>query len=574
MGRRERAAPKRTLARCFIPGAARLPPALPCWAMRSPLPRAVLTRLETGRLVVLSLLLGVLVGGLTILLRLALDLLVRGGAAVTGYAPPGTPGEGGLLMAFGDALPWGLLALPAVGAAYAWLVPRGDSLAELVRGYHARGQWPGFPAQVRTLLGTGLGYGAGLLVGRDAPFTVLGQMATQLLARTTRLDSVETRTLTLAGAGAALGAVLHAPLAAAVLIAEVLYRRFEFEFEVLMPCVLAAVAAYAVYGLAFGFTPLFSVEVLPVPAVTQLPAFLGVALGVTLAGWASLFACRALPEAWTSGWLRPVTGGAFGLATAAVAVWSTPAVLGDGAGWTQLGLSGFLGPEALGSGAWRWALLALGAPLAFGGGVLPSVGVGGLLGAGLGSLLGIDPAAATLVGAVAFVTVTLNAPLAAALLAVAWGGDAVLPAALLAAGVAHLLSGETGLLPGQVRSRAASAVHAGAPLLPEGVRFVPRRTAPAPAIPLHPSGPEAEGGPTPLTTEQELYRRGVPRSWEGARVSVLALPPGVEVVGIVRDGTVRVPRPEMRLTADDELVFLARPEAYLALEGVLRLPGA
>ncbi|MFD1729996.1 hypothetical protein ACFSC4_00990 [Deinococcus malanensis] len=41
--------------------------------MRSPLPRAVLTRLETGRLVVLSVLLGTLVGGLCILLRLALD---------------------------------------------------------------------------------------------------------------------------------------------------------------------------------------------------------------------------------------------------------------------------------------------------------------------------------------------------------------------------------------------------------------------------------------------------------------------------------------------------------------------
>ena len=52
------------------------------------------------------------------------------------------------------------------------------------------------------------------------------------------------------------------------------------------------------------------------------------------------------------------------------------------------------------------------------------------------------------------------------------------------------------------------------------------------------------------------------------------LPPGVEVVGIVRDGSVRLPRPDLRLTATDELVFLARPDAYTALEGVLRLPGA
>ncbi|GBF04337.1 chloride channel protein, eriC [Deinococcus aerius] len=545
--------------------------------MRSPLPRAVLTRLETGRLVVLSVLLGLLVGGVCAGLRVGLNALLDLASRVIGYSPPGTPGEGGLLMAFGDALPWGLLALPLVGAAYAWLVPgdAGDPLTQLVRGYHTRGQGPGPAVQARTLAGTLLGYAGGLLVGRDAPFTALGGLGARLLRQATRLDAVETRTLTLAGAAAGLGAVLHAPLAAAVLIAEVLYRRFEFEFEVLMPCVLAAVSGYAVYGLAFGFSPLFSLEVAPVPASPQLPALLGVALAVTLAGWVSLFACRVIPEPWTAGRWRPVAGALFGALTAALALWGTPAVLGDGAGWVQLGLSGFLGPDALLAGGWRWLLLAVGARLAFGGGVLPSVGVGGLLGAGLGAVLGVDPAIATLVGAVAFLTVTLNVPVAAALFAVAWGGDALLPVALLTAGLAHLLSGESGLLPSQVRSRAASLVHTGPSLLPDGVRFVARRLPTgAPGTPLDPAPPIEDGGPTPLTSEQELYRRGVPSSWQGARLSVLSLPPGVEVVGVIRDGTVRVPRPELRLTAEDELVFLARPDAYAALEGVLRLPGA
>ncbi|BDP41401.1 hypothetical protein DAETH_13700 [Deinococcus aetherius] len=545
--------------------------------VRSPLPRAVRTRLETGRLVVLSVVLGALVGGLCIPLRLGLDLLLRLGAEVTGYSPPGTPGEGGLLMAFvGTALPWGLLALPLVGAACAWLVPRdtGDPLAQLVGGYHARGQWPAPPRQLLTLAGTLLGYGVGLLVGRDAPFTVVGQLGARVLRRATRLDAVETRTLTLAGAAAGLGAVLHAPLAAAVLVTEVLYRRFEFEFEVLMPCVLASVAAYAVYGAVFGFTPLFSVEALQVPGLPQGLRLAGVALAVTLAGWASLLACRVVPGSWTTGPQRVVLGGAFGLLTAALAALGTPAVLGDGSGWVQLGLAGLLGPEAVGVGAWRWLLLALGARLAFGGGVLPSVGVGGLLGTGLATWLGVDPAVGALVGAVAFLTTTLNVPVAAALLAVAWGGDAMLPTALLTAGLAHLISGESGLLPGQARSRAASAVHAGGAvtLLPEGVRLAPRRSPDgATGTPLDaPAGP---GSPTPLASDRELYRRAVPTGWQGARLSVLALPPGVEVVGVVREGTVRLPRPELRLTTEDELVFLARPEAYAALEGVLRLPG-
>lgn len=555
--------------------------------MRSPFPRAVLTRLETGRLVVLSVLVGALVGGLSIVLRLLLEAALRYGAVVTGYAPPGTPGEGGLLMAFGDALPWGLLALPVVGALYTWLVPAagGDALGQLVGGYHARGQWPGPAAQLRTLLGTVLAYGSGLLVGRDSAFTMTGQLGARLLGRFTRLDAVEARTLTLAGAAAALGAVLHAPLAAAVLIAEVLYRRFEFEFEVVMPCVLAAVAGTAVYGLAFGFTPLLSVPALGVPALGQVPALLGVALAATLAGYLSLLAVRAVPARWAEGRWRPLLGAGFGLATAALAVYATPGVLGDGSGWVQLGVSDFVGAEAGALGAWRWLLLALGARLAFGGGVLPSVGVGGLIGAGLGSVAGVDPALATVVGVVAYLTVTLNVPLAAALLAVAWGGEALLPSALLAAGLAHILSGTGGLLPGQVEARAQSGVHQGGPgligglaQLPDSVRFIPRRapdTVPdAPAVPYDGALPTAETPAEASGTERELYRRGVPPSWRGARLKLLSLPPGVEVVGIVRDGSVRLTHPEMRLTPDDELVFLARPDAYAALEGLLRLPGA
>ena len=559
--------------------------------MRSPFPRAVLTRLETGRLVVLSVLVGALVGGLSILLRLLLEAALRLGALVTGYAPPGTPGEGGLLMAFGNALPWGLLALPVLGALYTWLVPAsaGDALGQLVRGYHARGQWPGTLLQLRTLLGTVLAYGAGLLVGRDSAFTVTGQLGARLLGRFTRLDAVEARTLTLAGAAAALGAVLHAPLAAAVLIAEVLYRRFEFEFEVVMPCVLAAVAGTAVYGLAFGFTPLLSVPELGMPALAQLPALLGVALIATLAGWLSVQAVQALPTRWAEGHWRPVLGGLFGLATAALAVYATPGVLGDGSGWVQLGVSDFVGAEAGALGAWRWLLLALGARLAFGGGVLPSVGVGGLIGAGLGSAAGVDPALATLIGLVAYLTVTLNVPLAAALLAVAWGGESLLPSALLAAGLAHVLSGTSGLVPGQVEARAQSGVHQGAAgligglaQLPDSVRFIPRRapeaSPDAPAVLYDDLTPPPADTLTESTgstgAERELYRRGVPPSWRGARLKLLSLPPGVEVVGIVRDGSVRLTHPEMRLTPNDELVFLARPDAYAALEGLLRLPGA
>ncbi|GGR84130.1 hypothetical protein GCM10008960_08970 [Deinococcus sedimenti] len=529
---------------------------------------------------VLSVLLGALVGGLCIVLRLSLDVLIGLAVHLTDYASPGTTGEGGLMMAFGTAAPWGLLALPFVAAAYAALIPDGvgDPFTQLVRGYHQRGQWPALPTQVRTLAATLIGHASGLLVGRDAPFTMAGMIGARLMQRVTRLDAVEFRTLTLAGAAAGLGTVLHAPLAAAVLIAELLYRRFEFEFEVVMPCLLAAVAGTAVYGLAFGFTPLMAFPDVQVPAAAQLPAFLVVALGATLLGWLALLSCSALPGTALRGWRRPAFAAGVGLLTAVVAARLTPTVLGDGSGWLQLGAGGFLGSDAGGQAAWRWVILAFGLHVALGGGVLPSVGIGGLLGIGLASVLGVDPAVAAMVGAASFLTVTLNVPLAATLLTVTWGGEALLPVTLAASGLAHLLSGTRGLLDSQVQGRRESGVHSGTPAwLPDTVRYIPRRTPDLPAVPYDAAAPvtpqETEVLPPP-SSDRELYRRVVPASWTGARLGMVTLPPGVEVVGVVRDGSVRLPRADLRLTRSDELVFLARPEAYTALEGVLRLPGA
>ncbi|MFC6591253.1 TrkA C-terminal domain-containing protein [Deinococcus lacus] len=44
------------------------------------------------------------------------------------------------------------------------------------------------------------------------------------------------------------------------------------------------------------------------------------------------------------------------------------------------------------------------------------------------------------------------------------------------------------------------------------------------------------------------------------------------MVGVMRDGQIRLPRPGLRLTRDDELMLLARPDAYRALEALLSLP--
>ncbi|RTR30975.1 Cl- channel voltage-gated family protein [Deinococcus radiophilus] len=518
----------------------------------------MLRRWQSARLVLLSVLGGVLIGLLATLLRLGLGVLTSAASAVTGYAPPGTPGEGGLMMSFGTPQALGLLLLPALGALYVWLMPRdGEALNQMVRvGLGKRSdadeRWA-LDSEVQTLSAAALASAGGLLVGRDAAFAALGRLGTRLLGLLTRLSAGEHRTLVLATTAAALGAVLHAPLAAAVLVAEVLYRRFEFEYEVLMSCVLAAITAYAVYGTVFGFRPLFQPPVMDGLGMGDLLPGLLITLVATALAWLVLRLSDILPQPRFST-ERLAAGAGFGALSAVLVLLVGPQVLGDGSGWMALGLNGMLDAAgALETAGWRWLLLALGAGLAFGAGVLPSLALGGLLGAGLGGLLGGDPALGTLLGAAAFLTVTHNTPVAATLLAVAWGGDAVLPAALLAAGLAHLLSGEVGLLPAQVASRS-------------------RRAAEADAAALVLAEAEARRDQGSENGERQIYRRAVPSTWGGVAIGRLALPPSVEVVGLVRDGEVLLPRRSVRLLRGDEVMLLARPDAYAALDALLELP--
>ncbi len=595
--------------------------------MRSPLPRTILIRLETGRLVLYSLLAGGLVGligtGVQLILKWALDL----GAAALHYRPPGTAGEGGVLIAFGEVAPYALLLLPVLAALYVSLMPSGrrsEPLNAVVAGYHARGEWDGAGVQLRGFAATVLGHASGLLVGRDSVFTTLGGLVSLLLARLTRLEAAEGRILTLACVAAALGLALHAPLAAAVLMAEVLYRRFEFEFEVLMPCVLASVCASAVSGLISGFEPLFTLSGSLTPSAGQLPLYLLLAAAVTLLSWILTRAADLLSGLYTrllarlgGGWplaLRLTLGASFGLLTAAAALLSTPGVLGSGSGWLQLAVSGFMGPEAGGMAAWRWLLMAVGVQLAFGGGVLVSASVGGLMGVGLASALGtlglnLDFAVAALIGGATCLTVTLNVPVAAALLAVTWGGDALLPAALASTALAHSLSGEASLLPGQVSRRSDSRAHAAtaaagslavlgrvvsplrplAPVQSATQSLTPERAASGASAEHDPSGLLSTGllsagSPTPesptsqpsgQTTDprRQLFRQGVPRSWLGARLDLLTLPAGVDLLSVVRGGEARLAAPELRLAAGDELLLLCTQAEFQTWQQSLRVVG-
>ena len=181
--------------------------------------------------------------------------------------------------------------------------------------------------------------------------------------------------------------------------------------------------------------------------------------------------------------------------------------------------------------------------------MLPSVAAGALIGVGLNTTLPtpLDPAVCALVGASAYLTVTLNIPLAATLLAATWGGDALLPAALISSGLAHALSGQLGYVDGQLKDRRTAEM-----------QLITPTTTILSAAP-------------PTSSEEALYRVAAPPSWLGARIQVLSLPAGAQVVGLERGEAILSATPDLKLEEHDVLDIVATDAAFGELRELLNL---
>ena len=578
------------------------------------------TRLETGRIVLYGLGVGVLAGLAGTLFATLLDastnwLLLD----LTGYHPPGLASEGGVLHAFPGERRYILPILLGLALLVArWLPARGgaassgDGVNAALNAYH-NGRARFDPREVASRAFAGLvALAAGAPLGREGPITALTSGLGALFGHWGRLSEEDRRLVFVAGLAAGLGLVLRAPLAGAVLAVEVLYRRFEFEFEALTSAVLAAVVAYAIYGLARGFAPLFEVPTLAGQPPGALPAFFLLGLIEALASSGLVAGIAALRGAWRSLhaplWLPlALTGavvGAIGIAA--------PGILGDGLGWTQLSLSGFLPQADLVSQLfWRaLAVLLLASAGAAGGLITPSLVLGGLIGSlfalGLDALFpaaAFDPAAFTLTGMAAFLAGAVNAPLGATLLVTEWSGYGLLVPLLLTTASAYALIGRRSVLDAQPESRSSSPVHiaayvTGAVQLVASAQPEPGLKLDLPALTpssagrwgfLRPParrkpliGPEPPKAPLNVTNpvpdlldllageslsvsdtaSERLYRLPLPAAWVGQAVRDLEWPPEALLVAILRDQQVRVPRGATTLELGDDLIIMAEPGTY------------
>jgi CIC family chloride channel protein len=221
-----------------------------------------------GRLMVLSLAVGIIAGIGAIVFFAACQIVFHYALDVgAGYHPHTPGGEPPMLGETTSTLrPWMLLIVPTVGGLLSGLLVftvapeaegHGTDAAIAAYHYHQGLIRPRVP--LVKIIASALTLGTGGSGGREGPIAQIGAGFGSYLGTVLRLRPIERRTLMAAGMGAGVAAIFRAPLAGALFAAEVLYSSPDFESEVIIPAGLASVTAYCTFGLAFGWAPLFTI---------------------------------------------------------------------------------------------------------------------------------------------------------------------------------------------------------------------------------------------------------------------------------------------------------------------------
>jgi chloride channel protein, CIC family len=513
------------------------------------------------------------------------NLLLKGARAVfltgiAGYRPPGLPSEGAAPV---EVLgPHGLWLVPVattlgglvVGALTSWLAPEaeGHGTDAVVRAFHrSGGELRPRVAPVK-LVASALTIGSGGAAGREGPIALIAAAIGSWYATITHRSQAERRLLVLVGAAAGLSAIFRSPVGAAFFVIEVLYAEMEFEAGALLYATLGAIIAYALNGLLVGWGALFRVPPIGTfrsPFSYGWYALLGIAAGLfatvlPLAFYETRDAFRRLA---VPPFLKPAIGGLL----TGVVVLAFPEVIAGGYGWIQRAIDGQI---ALSTMAFLTVaeIVALSFTVGSGGsgGVFaPSLFVGAMLG-GACAALGNQPAAPfVVVGMAAVFAGAARVPIATMLMVTEMtGGYTLLVPAALAVVLSYLVQTRLSarlkyqsIYEAQVGLRADSPAHH-AEHLTTALRILRNEElsnldiGELDLVSLVRTGIRVE-----LPNNRRLFV-GVLRA-ESPLVGTTIGASGrklvgtdTNIIGLVREGTMRPAAPDTVLAAGDHLIFI------------------
>jgi len=398
---------------------------------------------------------------------------------LAGYRPPAPAGEHHLMPPTGTPFnPLLLFFLPAFGGLLSgWLVytyapeAEGHGTDAAIDAYHRKGGFIRGRVPIIKTIASALTLTTGGSGGWEGPIAQIGAGFGSYLATVLKLSDRERRIMMAAGVGAGVGSIFRAPLAGALLAAEVLYRDPEFEPEVIIPAGISSVVAYCLFCLIFGWGSLFEspdfvfrnpLELGPYLVLSLVLVAMGIFYIKTFYGVIKISKAIKIPNHF-----KPAIGG---LCTGLVGFF-LPQTLAFGYGFVQQAIHNELTIPFL-------LFLAVGKVLTTSfsigsggsGGVFgPSVVIGGAMGGAVGKMFhqimpGIvtEPGAFVVVGMAGFFTAVSNTPISTIIFVSEMTNSyhLLLPS-LLVCSVSYLAARKWTIYEKQVKSKIDSPAHAG-----------------------------------------------------------------------------------------------------------------
>jgi len=397
--------------------------------------------------------------------------------AIAGYRPPVPGGEHHLLTPTTTPFrPWIFMLLPAFGGLVSGILvyglapeAEGHGTDAVIDAYHQKAGEIRPRIPFIKAIASAFTIGTGGSAGREGPIAQISAGFGSLLAKWFKLGPHERRVLMAAGMGAGIGAIFHAPLAGGLMAAEVLYRKMEFENEVIVPSFIASIVAYAVFATKFGWSPLFASTNFAFRNAAELLPYFILALVVSVGAVAyvrvfykvrDLFARFKIPN-----FLKPAIGG---LVVGAIGL-ILPQALGTGYGFIQQGFTGDIGWKlllAIAMGKIVTTAFSIGSGGS--GGVFgPAVVIGGALGGVVGLLtqkfipgMGVEPGAFMIVGMAGFFAAAANTPISTIIMVSEMTGDYhLLVPSMWVCIIAYLLVRRSSIYEKQISSRLDAPYH-------------------------------------------------------------------------------------------------------------------
>jgi CIC family chloride channel protein len=396
----------------------------------------------------------------------------------TGYLEPIKGAELLLIESQARTRTWLFLLIPTIGGLAAGLLvfllapeAEGHGTDAMIEAFHHAGGYIRKRVPPIKVLASALTIGSGGSAGKEGPIAQIGAGLGSILASWLGLRPRDRRILVLAGAAGGIGAIFHAPLGAALFAPEVLYRETEFEFEAIMPCIVASIVASSIFDQYSGRATLFFPGQVDFE-YRELLAYLVFGVICAVVGYLYIkifygardyfFHPLKIPRI-----IKPALGG---LLLGLIAFLGPP-VLDGGYGWIQVAMEGKIVWQMMLSLAFL-KIIATTCTISSGGsgGVFgPSVFIGAMLGGACG-FLGhslaptwvIHPQSFVLVGIGGFFAGVAKVPVASIIMACEMCASYTLLVPLMVvSAICYLLLGKTSLYEKQLVTRLASPAHLG-----------------------------------------------------------------------------------------------------------------